>query len=82
MTVDAFLLMACCRQGIARRLLEVCNEYVKDVAGVSGIQLHVRNGDEPAERLYANCGYGVLEKDGFMVKLRGITPRALMEKRL
>ena len=49
---------------------------------MSGVQLHVRIGDEPARRLYEFAGYNVVKKDGIMVKLRGISPRALLEKRL
>ncbi len=69
------------RQGIARNLLNACSEYADSISGMSGVQLHVRIGDEPAMRLYELDGYNVV-KDGICVNLRGISPRALLEKRL
>lgn len=61
-------------------MLETCEKYMEAKGIAKSIQLHVRLGDEAATELYSRFGYETIQKDSFMVKLRGITPRALLRK--
>ncbi len=64
---------------MARLLLHACEELCA-ARGFRRIYLHARLADEPAAQLYESSGYVTEDKDSFLVKLRGITPRALMYK--
>lgn len=60
------------RNGVARAMLRACGAAAaRGPAGGAGagvardeIYLHVREGDEPAARLYAGYGYEEVERDG------------------
>ncbi|GAB4824066.1 hypothetical protein N2152v2_011112 [Parachlorella kessleri] len=67
------------RQGIARLLLQASEELCA-ARGFREIYLHARLGDDPAVQLYESAGYALVDKDSFLVKLRGIQPRSLMSK--
>lgn len=69
------------RQGLARKLLSICEELCA-ARGLRRLYLHARLGDEPALQLYKSAAYQTKAQDSFLVKLRGITPRALMFKEL
>ncbi len=69
------------RQGHARRMLATA-EALSAARGFAAIYLHARLTDEAAQELYLSSGYEVVDQDSFLVKLRGITPRALMRKLL
>lgn len=78
MSVDAKLR----RRGLARRMLAAAEALVASV-GQREICLHARLADAPAQQLYLSSGFEVLSRDNALVaKVRGITPRALMRKRL
>ena len=51
-------------------------------AGVPELTLHARLADEAALALYAGSGYEVMGRDGSMMALQRIRPRALMRKLL
>lgn len=68
-------------QGLARKLLSICEELCA-ARGLRRLYLHARLGDEPALQLYKSGAYQTEAQDSFLVKLRGITPRALMFKEL
>lgn len=68
-----------CRQGVARHLLDACEELCA-AREFRHIYLHVRLGDDPAQELYESSGYEHVDKDSFLVKLRNIMPRGLMRK--
>lgn len=70
------------RQGVASALLSAADRFVKENAKMGGIQLHVRLNDDGAKRLYSKWGYRVVGEDGFLVKVRGGSQRALMAKEL
>ncbi|KAL4420978.1 hypothetical protein ABPG77_001297 [Micractinium sp. CCAP 211/92] len=78
MAVDAKLR----RRGLARKMLAAAEALVAS-AGQREIYLHVRLADAPAQQLYTSSGFEVLTRDNaLLAKVRGITPRALMRKRL
>ncbi len=70
------------RQGYAKILLKACEELARG-EGSRHLSLHARLSDEPAQQLYiASFGYGAVARDSFLAKLRGVTPRALLRKRI
>ena len=69
------------RRGIARRMLAAAEALVAG-RGVGEVCLHARLADEPARALYRSSGFETVEVDSWLVKLRGITPRALMRKQV
>mmetsp|Transcript_6886 Transcript_6886/g.17807 ORF Transcript_6886/g.17807 Transcript_6886/m.17807 type:complete len:278 (-) Transcript_6886:589-1422(-) len=70
------------RQGVATALLSACDKYVRENTEMRRIQLHVRLDATAAKALYAKWGYKTQAEDGFMVRLRGDSQRALMCKDL
>mmetsp|Transcript_25071 Transcript_25071/g.64600 ORF Transcript_25071/g.64600 Transcript_25071/m.64600 type:complete len:157 (+) Transcript_25071:362-832(+) len=70
------------RQGVAIALLSACDKYVRENTEMRRIQLHVRLDATAAKALYAKWGYKTQAEDGFMVRLRGDSQRALMCKDL
>jgi ribosomal protein S18 acetylase RimI-like enzyme len=69
------------RRGLARAALAAA-ERLASAAGHEDVFLHVRLADAPARALYASAGYAVVAEDNALARLRGITPRALLAKRL
>lgn len=69
------------RRGYARRMLAAA-EALALARGCAELCLHVRLGDEAARRLYDSCAYRATQQDSPLARLRGITPRALMQKQL
>ncbi|PSC75660.1 acyl-N-acyltransferase [Micractinium conductrix] len=69
------------RYGFARLMLAAA-EGLAAAQGGRQLYLHARLADAPAQQLYLSSGYAVVGRDGFLAKLRGITPRALMVKPL
>lgn len=70
------------RQGLARLMLQTA-EALAASRGFKSIYLHARLSDAPAQQLYLTSGYQVVDKDMALVaKVRGITPRVLMQKSL
>ena len=69
------------RSGHARRMLAAA-EALCAARGCTHLTLHCRLGDDAAEQLYLSAGFAVVDADSWLVKLRGITPRALMCKQL
>jgi ribosomal protein S18 acetylase RimI-like enzyme len=67
------------RKGIARAMLHAC-EQVAVARGFQRLYLHVRLGDDAARALYETSGYAEVLADSWLVKLRGITPTALLCK--
>lgn len=62
-------------------MLSSC-EILARMLGFEFIYLHARLADEPAMLLYTSSGYENVDEDSWLVKLRNITPRRLMRKRL
>lgn len=58
-----------------------CESVCRHV-GVGELTLHARVADGAALALYSSCGYEEVARDGIMVSLQRIRPRALMRKRL
>lgn len=69
------------RFGHARQMLAAA-EALTRAAGHSCVWLHARLGDDAAQQLYLSSGYREVERDSFLAKLQGITPRSLMTKEL
>lgn len=69
------------RQGIARHMLTACETLARS-RGFRQLFLHIRLGDGPARSLYESSGFHELDADSWLVKVRGLTPRALMVKGL
>lgn len=69
------------RRGYARRMLAACEALAAD-RNFEEVYLHARLGDDPALQLYETNGYRTVDEDSWLVKLRGITPRALLAKRV
>jgi ribosomal protein S18 acetylase RimI-like enzyme len=69
------------RRGLARAALAAA-ERLAAAAGHEDVFLHVRLADAPARALYASAGYAAVAEDNALARLRGITPRALLAKRL
>jgi GNAT superfamily N-acetyltransferase len=67
------------RQGHAARMLAAC-EALCAALGFARLYLHVRLGDGPARALYDAAGFAEVDADSWLVKVRGIVPRALMVK--
>lgn len=60
--VDELLVAAGYRErGIARLLMELAEEHYRQ-AGACGMQLTVRDGNAPAQDLYASMGYRVVQR--------------------
>eukprot|EP00887_Chlorella_sp_A99_P004761 scaffold4.g4761.t1 len=69
------------RQGHACRMLAAA-EGLAARRGVAEVYLHARLADAPALALYASSGYEEVDRDSWLLKLWGLTPRALMRKRV
>lgn len=69
------------RRGHARRAVAAA-EVLAARLGFGSATLHVRLGDDAARLLYESGGWQEVEADSWLVKLRGITPRALLAKDL
>lgn len=69
------------RQGIARALLSAC-EAVSLSKGLAVLELHVRQGDDPAVSLYRGWGCEETLRDSIMVRMLGYRPRLLLRKQL
>ena len=69
------------RRGYARRMLAAC-EALAVARHFEEVYLHARLGDDPALQLYETNGYRTVDEDSWLVKLRGVTPRALLAKRV
>lgn len=67
------------RRGLARRMLAACEAMAAD-RGFGRFYLHVRLGDDAARALYETSGYREVDTDTWLLKLRGITPKALLVK--
>ena len=67
------------RQGMARKMLAAC-EALAAARGFGKFYLHVRLGDDAARALYVSSGYREVDTDSWLLKLRGITPKALLVK--
>jgi ribosomal protein S18 acetylase RimI-like enzyme len=70
------------RQGYGTRMMEVCEEVARRRGTTGEMYLHVRLVDEGAEALYRCLGYETVDEDAWLVKLRGLTPRKMMRKKL
>lgn len=69
------------RKGYARTMLAAC-EKIASSKGFTELYLHLRLVDAAARSLYESSGYNQLNADSWLIKLRGLTPSALMVKRL
>jgi len=70
------------RKGHARQMMGVCEDVGKRRSKSGEMYLHVRLVDEGAEALYRSLGYETVDQDAWLVKLRGLTPRKMMKKKL
>ena len=69
------------RQGYARRMLAAC-ESIASAQGFPDLYLHLRLADTAARSLYESSGYSQVDADSWLIKLRGLTPSALIVKHL
>lgn len=70
------------RKGHARMMMGVCEDVGRRRSRSGEMYLHVRLVDEGAEALYRSLGYETVDQDAWLVKLRGLTPRKMMRKKL
>jgi hypothetical protein len=66
---------------VALNLLRVADDACAR-ASRSTVHLHVNQVDEGTFKLYLSSGYKEVQRDGSLVKLRGLKPRILMKKML